>query len=234
MMIDLPIWANDIDNTGLGMPVKATIEVLTAIFCGLIVGQERERKEKPAGLRTMTLICLGSTIFTIISVALATSKYNDPARVAAQIVTGIGFLGAGVIMRDRGAVTGLTTAATIWVTAALGVMVGCGYCVPAMATAVLTFILLHSLNYLDRDWLHPHSKKQNWTMTFDDNNGLTNIKIRYVFSRHNVIILSEESVTIADNVAVTLVFQICNHSHFHTQMLDELTNIRGVTSIRKN
>ena len=86
--------------------------VLTAMVCGVIVGGEREKKEKPAGLRTMVLVCLGSAVYTIVSFVF-TSSTGDSGRVAAQIVTGIGFVGAGVIMHESGSVRGVTTAATI-------------------------------------------------------------------------------------------------------------------------
>ena len=100
--------------------------LLVAFACGAIVGFEREKGHKPAGLRTQILICLGSAIFTIASMSTALGGH-EPARIAAQIVTGVGFLGAGSILRDRAGVTGLTTAATIWTVSAIGIVVGAGY-----------------------------------------------------------------------------------------------------------
>jgi putative Mg2+ transporter-C (MgtC) family protein len=97
-----------------------------AVLCGAILGSERQRREKPAGLRTLILVCLGSGTFTQVSVLLAAPN-GDPTRIAAQIVTGIGFLGAGAILRGRTGVTGMTTAATIWMTAAIGMVVGAGH-----------------------------------------------------------------------------------------------------------
>lgn len=105
------------------------LELVLALFsvaCGGILGGERQRREKPAGLRTLILVCLGAGTFTQVSVHLAASN-GDVTRVAAQIVTGIGFLGAGAILRGRTGVTGMTTAATIWVTAAIGMVVGSGH-----------------------------------------------------------------------------------------------------------
>src|SRR5262245_66403656 len=97
-----------------------------AVLCGAIVGAEREKKEKPAGLRTLILVSLGSATFTMVSFAFTTTT-GDSGRVAAQIVTGIGFLGAGVILHGVGSVTGTTTAATVWMVAATGMTVGAGY-----------------------------------------------------------------------------------------------------------
>src|SRR5262245_39759170 len=101
----------------LGAPAAPAALAIVAIACGAIVGAERERHEKPAGLRTLVLVCLGSAVFTMSSFAFTTTT-GDSGRVAAQIVTGIGFLGGGVILREAIGVTGTTTAASIWITAA--------------------------------------------------------------------------------------------------------------------
>ena len=106
--------------------------VFFSILCGGIIGMERQLKNKSAGLKTNILICLGSTLYTSVSITLAESfsesgHYGDPARLAAQIVSGIGFLGGGAIIQARGMISGLTTAATIWVVAAIGVCIGMGH-----------------------------------------------------------------------------------------------------------
>jgi putative Mg2+ transporter-C (MgtC) family protein len=115
--------------------------ILVSAVCGGIVGGERERREKPAGLRTLMLVCLGSAIFTTAGYAF-TSNTGDSGRVAAQIVTGIGFLGAGVILHGRGTISGTTTAATIWVTAAIGMLAATGYASGALACSILVRCLL--------------------------------------------------------------------------------------------
>lgn len=115
--------------------------VLVAVVCGGIVGGERQRREKPAGLRTLMLVCLGSTLFTLVSYAFTTTA-GDSGRVAAQIVTGIGFLGAGVILHGRGSISGTTTAATIWVTAAIGMLTATGCAVGALGVSILIRLLL--------------------------------------------------------------------------------------------
>lgn len=112
-----------------------------AFLCGAIVGFERERGHKPAGLRTQILICVGSAIFTVVSMSSPLGG-REPARIAAQIVTGVGFLGAGSIMRDRYQITGLTTAATIWTVSALGIVAGAGYVTPALALALAVYLVL--------------------------------------------------------------------------------------------
>ena len=99
------------------------IAILLAVGCGAAVGIERQIKRKAAGLRTNVLICLGAAVFTIISRQMA-AEQDSVTRIAAQIVTGVGFLGAGAIIQDRGGIHGLTTAATIWLVASIGMACG--------------------------------------------------------------------------------------------------------------
>ena len=117
-----------------------------AVIIGGAIGLEREIKAKPAGLRTNILICVGAALLTDVSVRIGMidgpPRVGDPARLAAQIVSGIGFIGAGTIMQGGGMVTGLTSAATIWVVAALGIAIGAGFYVEAMGAGILvTFVL---------------------------------------------------------------------------------------------
>jgi putative Mg2+ transporter-C (MgtC) family protein len=109
----------------------------TAILCGGIIGIERQLRGKAAGIRTSILICLGTAIFVALGASLAPAA--DPTRVLAQVVSGIGFLGGGVILARKGLVTGVTSAAVIWVLAALGAMIGLGH---LRATMVLTLATL--------------------------------------------------------------------------------------------
>jgi putative Mg2+ transporter-C (MgtC) family protein len=125
------------------MPIATNAFVtrlLTAAALSAALGLEREYHQKPAGLRTNMLIGIGSMLFTIVSIQFTGSGSSD--RVAAQIVTGIGFLGAGAILRGRHDVHGLTTAATIWVNAAIGMAVGAGLINAAVATTVVTLVIL--------------------------------------------------------------------------------------------
>lgn len=119
--------------------------VTLAFILGGVVGWERERMRRPAGLRTHMLVAAGCACFTVASVYGFSSfgTPNDPARLAAQIVTGIGFLGAGTIFRTESGVRGLTTAASIWITAAIGVVAGLGMLWLAVFTTALTFFALY-------------------------------------------------------------------------------------------
>lgn len=125
-----------------------------AVVLGGVVGLEREMSGKPAGLRTNILICLGSALLMDLSVRVGLNtdgtRAGDPARIAAQVVSGVGFLGAGTILQARGVVVGLTTAATIWVVSAIGLTVGAGGYVEAVGTTVLVTAVLGGLGKLER------------------------------------------------------------------------------------
>ncbi len=123
-------------------PLAGAAAIGASMICGVLVGLERHRRQKPAGLRTIPLISVGSTVFTLASVLLARDGHGDAGRIAAQVVTGVGFLGAGAIIHDRQTVLGLTTAASIWMVAAVGVLIGVGYVLPGMAITLLVLTML--------------------------------------------------------------------------------------------
>lgn len=138
--------------SGAWLPIG--FKVVLSILCGGFIGLEREIKHKPAGLRTNILICLGAMLFTWLSVMMAglaqPGTPGDPSRIAAQIVTGIGFLGGGMILQSGGAVSGLTSAATVWVVAAIGMCIGLGYPIIATIFTITVFITLYFLSKVDR------------------------------------------------------------------------------------
>jgi putative Mg2+ transporter-C (MgtC) family protein len=131
------------------MPVDLVWRLLLAAGLGAAVGLEREFRQKPAGLRTNILIALGSALFTILSVSMGHGT-GSTDRIAAQIVTGIGFLGGGAILRSGESVHGMTTAATIWVNAAIGMAVGTGQYLLATATTLVTLVVLAVLPPIER------------------------------------------------------------------------------------
>ncbi|GAB4010521.1 MAG: MgtC/SapB family protein [Bdellovibrio sp.] len=146
-------------NIYFGMGVK----IITALVLGGLIGFDREKKMKSAGIKTNMLICLGATLYTAVSMLSQTeSGVGDPHRIAAQIVSGIGFLGAGAIMQSRGNITGLTTAATIWVCAAVGVTIGMGYPLVASLFTVTVLVVLKLLGPIyklfeqHKDYRHYH------------------------------------------------------------------------------
>jgi len=131
--------------------VVIAVKLVLAILCGGAIGFERELSRKAAGLRTNVLICMGSALFMIISRHIGGgAPYTDPARLVAQVVTGIGFLGAGVILQARGSITGLTTAATIFVVGAVGIAIGDGMFAVALLSTAFIIIVLVVLRKVER------------------------------------------------------------------------------------
>ena len=132
------------------------LNLVIAAFLGGLIGLEREAGHRPAGLRTTMLVCVGSALFTVLSIhAFPSAGDVSDARVAAQIVTGIGFLGAGTVWRAQDHVKGLTTAASLWVAAAIGMAVGAGFGVLALAATLITLFILAVMQRLERRFF-PH------------------------------------------------------------------------------
>src|SRR5215471_1638004 len=127
---------------------KMIARLVLAALLGGIIGLERELKHRPAGLRTNMFMCFGSAMFTVLSLQLGGP--NDATRIAAQIISGIGFIGAGSILRDKGGVTGLTTAATIFVVASIGMACGGGLYMLAVFATLLLYLALRALGWVER------------------------------------------------------------------------------------
>ena len=127
---------------------KTLVRLTLAAVLGGVIGLERELKHRPAGLRTNMFICFGAAMFTILSMELA--QGNEATRIASQIIPGIGFIGAGSILREKGSVTGLTTAATIFVVAAIGMAIGGGLVWLAIFATVLIYVALELLGWVER------------------------------------------------------------------------------------
>ncbi len=138
---------------------EVALRMIISLLVGTIVGYERSKQQKPAGVRTYSLVCIGSTLFMIVSAYgvphLAgfgdiTDYRVDPGRIAAQIVSGIGFLGAGVIWKEGGNIRGLTTAANLWITAGLGMAIGAGLYFLVFVSVICVFLALYSSSILCR------------------------------------------------------------------------------------
>lgn len=145
---------------GLGWPVEAVVELVIAALAGGLVGLEREVRGRQAGFRTNLLVCVGSALVMVVSAQVARVEWSnrppganvniDPARIAYSVMTGIGFLGAGVIVRQGGNVRGLTTAAGLWCVAAIGLAAGLGLYVLTLAATLLVLLALWVLDYFER------------------------------------------------------------------------------------
>ena len=133
----------------VGTQLELTVRLVVALLLGGVIGWERELARMPAGFRTHALVSLGSAIFTVISAFAFTGPGSDPTRIAAQIVSGIGFIGAGTILQHRGHIRGLTTAASLWSVAAIGTAAGAGLYIVAIVGTLLILIVLSILDRIE-------------------------------------------------------------------------------------
>lgn len=209
--------------------------VFFSILCGGLIGLEREMKNKPAGIKTNMLICLGATLYTSISVLISASfsesnHFGDPARVAAQIVSGIGFLGGGTIIQARGTIQGLTTAATIWVVAALGVCIGIGHADIAVFSSVFVlFILVGTTAFEDR--ILGRSLPFICEVVVDDPSGQVRVALNQALAQ-NELILDDFNISSKGKYSVLTVHYNGNRND-HKKFILDLWNTPGIKEVRQ-
>ncbi len=213
-----------------------------ALSCvlGGIVGYERQSRRKSAGLRTNVLVCLGSCLIMVLSEALyqnVEGRTNaDPARLAAQVVSGIGFLGAGAIMKEGLTVTGLTTAACLWVVAGVGLAVGAGYYSGALITTALVFGTLGTLSRID-EWLM-HEKNLSLVIHTVDRPGqlmqinacLENLKLKI----RGVKVKADEDELPSKKGEGNLYIELELYNHHNVKsvvIVDEVKRMEGILSV---
>ena len=198
--------------------------IFLSIILGLIIGWEREYKNKTAGLRTFMLVCVGSCTFTILSQKIGG---ENPDRLAANIITGIGFFGAGVIFKDENKINGITTACTIWVTAALGMSIGFGNIYLAFISATGVFFVLWSLVALER-WIDNAHKILLYRITFIYNEEAIKF-YESIFDEH---LLKHSKISyhkIENNITVT--WRITGRSKYHHKLTSHLLNEPSILKI---
>jgi putative Mg2+ transporter-C (MgtC) family protein len=223
-------WLGDLHSIGLPREIVGVICIVTSGFCGAIVGMERERRDKPAGLRTVILISVGSTIFTMVSLLLSSLKPTaDPARLAAQILPGIGFLGAGAIIHARGTVLGLTTGATIWTVAAVGVTIGAGYVAAGIFFTLLIFFTLDILHRVD--WLFTgRCRLQKTTIVYKPDSGKTFPRLLEILDRFRIPDANMGRGS-RENDLRTLTVTLCTRHRHHRVVFKEVAEVPEVTAI---
>lgn len=211
------------------------IKVITAIVCGGLIGLERELKNKSAGLKTNILICLGSALYTIVSLLVSqvfteTGQLGDPARIAAQIVPGIGFIGAGAIMQSRASIMGLTTAATIWVVAAIGICIGAGYPLVAVVFTITVLFTLLAIDRFERKFIG-HTGSHALEIVYEDENGATRSHINQVMSNCEILI-DDFDISQEDDQFVLRV-QYTNSNAVHRRLIMDLWGVKGIKEVRQ-
>lgn len=209
-------WLTEDWHRLLSAPWADIALTLVSVVCGALIGAEREKRVKPAGLRTMMLICLGSAVFTMISLALADGP-SEKGRVAAQIVTGIGFLGAGAIVQAPGGARGLTTAAAIWAVAAIGMVVGTGYGGAGLGLGLLVLIILVGLSVLENRYLGPCMFRK-IAVIYDPAGGRTAVKLDQILDDYRIAPEDRREERCEDG-SVRLSLTYCNAHKHHKDFL---------------
>jgi len=203
-----------------------------ACVCGGIIGFEREIIDRPAGLRTHILVCLGATIFTLVSYLGFESGF-DPSRIAAGVVTGIGFIGAGVIFRQGLFVKGVTTAASIWVVAAVGIAIGTRLYYLAFITTILAFCVLFLVKIIE-DRL---PRKFSYTMTVisDESFEQTGDLINFLKSYNTKVVCEKcmmERVTESGDNKISTLFKLESRDPaYSTKITDIINRFKGIDRI---
>lgn len=153
------------NNPGQSVYGNELIKLTLSVIAGSILGLEREIRGKSAGFRTLALICFGATVFTICSYLLGVDQNRD--RIAANVITGIGFIGAGVIFRNNSSISGITTAASIWIAAAIGMLLGIGNFMLAGVALVLALFILYALDFI-QFWIDYKFQHRSYQVVFGD------------------------------------------------------------------
>ncbi len=209
-------------------PWLEIVLVANSVLCGALIGTERERKLKPVGLRTMILICLGSSVFTLLSPVLETST-GESGRVASQIVCGVGFLGAGAILQGTGSVRGMTSAALIWTTAAIGMVIGAGFGGAGFALSTLLLVILAIVTRLENHYMGP-CVHQGIVMVYDPKGGKTNVKIDHILADFRLLHSMGKTETNGEG-KLTVSINYCNSHKHHKDFLVMLAELPEVESI---
>jgi len=203
-----------------------------AVACGGLIGVEREIRQKPAGFRTNILICVGSALLMWMSIHVGTDLAGgrgDPGRIAAQVVTGIGFLGAGTILHSRGHITGLTSAAMIWVVSAIGMAVGAGFIAVAIFSTLLILVVQVVLGVVERR-LFGRCLLRDCEVAFDDDHGHTRKEIERILRSHGQGLEAFGLRRAGDHQVLTMPY--CAVHPPHRKFLGDLWKIEGVREVR--
>jgi len=210
---------------GLNIATDDIISMLMAVLCGGIIGFEREYKSKSAGFRTIVLITLGSTIFTIVS----GYGVGSDDRISANIITGIGFIGAGVIFKDQISIRGLTTAAVIWTSAAIGMTTGIGYHALAFVFTIITLLLLLMVGKIEKV-ISKLQKQKIVTVTFRHPDFEQIVTLEKRLNSDDLIIERLEVSKLNDSI--TVVWQVSARKKFLVELDETLADIPEVVSFR--
>lgn len=213
-------------------------KLIVALFCGGLIGLERELKNKSAGIKTNMLICVGSMLFTALSVIVAyhgvhgDMRPGDPGRIAAQIVSGIGFLGGGAILQSKENVIGLTTAASIWLVAAVGMWIGMGQLEVALLVSVIMVFVLVSVTLFENRFLE---RKRMFKITIhlrEKTDEVTRDALEGLMSSNELSLEDYKENLNGTLPEVRLVY--LGRTRDHSRLLLELWKIPGILDVKQS
>jgi uncharacterized membrane protein YhiD involved in acid resistance len=210
-------------------------KIFFSILCGGLIGLERELKNKPAGIKTNILICIGAALYTSLSILISTTHsehgyYGDPARLAAQIIPGIGFLGGGTIIQSRGTILGLTTAATIWIVAAIGVCIGIGHAdIGVFVSITIVLVLMGSTLFEDR--ILGRSLSFAAEIIVDDPQGRVREAINQALAKNDLVL---DDFDISDKGGLSLLsMRYRGHRGNHKKFILDLWSTPGIREVKQ-
>lgn len=224
MLEDAPIFFDVLYESGIKLGM--------ALLCGFLLGMEREMKDKPAGLRTLILIAVGAALYMIVSDLIARVTEGpeaitrvDPSRMASQVVSGIGFLGAGAIIQSRGSIRGLTTAATIWVAAGIGLCIGAGFPLIGLAITVLVLVVLVVLDPV-RAWFSRRGTAYTLSLLLPDDDLIVK-RIRTMLRDNDI---PARNISLQRDAEGPLRLEVTYHAHGvgKQDLLEALATVQGV------
>ncbi|REC77530.1 MgtC/SapB family protein [Chryseobacterium elymi] len=196
--------------------------ILISVLLGLLIGAEREYRNKSAGLRTFILVCFGSCLFTILSIKIGV---ENPDRLAANIITGIGFLGAGVIFKGDNKIDGITTATTIWATASIGMAVGSGYVYLSLLGTALVLLILSALIYL-QNFIDSSHKIREYRITVTRSEDIKHCE--KIFEEHHLKHLMLKMQYTQGNLSIT--WRLTGKHTKHDEAVESLINDPKITA----
>lgn len=216
--------------------LSITIRLLMAVICGGLIGIERGRKGQAAGARTHMLVCIGSALvmMTNIYIVQVYSPSSDPTRIGAQVVSGIGFLGAGTILiTSKNQVRGLTTAAGLWASACMGLAIGVGFYELAIIGNIFIFIVISALNNLDRK-IYGVSKRVEMYVEFEDSQVLRRLLVYAKEKELKILDIHVIKNKAIDNIRTGAIFTLrSNEKRDHALIIADLSEIEGLLFIEE-
>ncbi len=219
--------------------VPIALRLACAMLVGLVIGTEREFTHRPAGLRTHVLVALGACVVSITGEMLfshysALGATPDPARLSAQVITGVGFLGAGTIMKEGATVKGLTTAASVWAVACLGIAAGFGYYALALLGMLFTFVTLTVFEALQHKLLRTNSSEDQYILdTSDISASLTRITAAAQEQQVSIYDLTAEQLESGHRITFRAWFSGRRNKKRHQQFFDVLASAPESKSLRR-